>query len=274
MKEKPKRLPPTRNTLRELYLKSGNRCSFSGCNKVLFNAKGVFVAQICHIEAAEPGGERFNADQTNEQRRHASNLTLMCYDHHVETNNVEQFPTAKMKRFKAEHEKKFSDVVGSMLETISDQTDFADVVLAENLKKLNRTLEWKHSKAELEYVIKDVNGVAKRIKKIPLSARELFLVIVKRGEECRVPLTIEISDAEVRLATGQSVQTIRELISVLDSHGFVFDNGINDFGVPMVGVSQLEYSWSIWNDLKYFCEVEKIDIAEIIIGLDFSVLDD
>lgn len=274
MKEIPKRLSPTRNTLRELYLKSGNRCSFSGCNKVLFNAKGIFVAQICHIEAAEPGGERFNADQTNEQRRHASNLTLMCYDHHIETNNVDQFPTAKMKRFKAEHEKRFSDVVGLMLEQISDQTNLADMVLAANLKKLNRTLGWQHSKAELEYVLKDVEGIAKRIKKIPLSARELFLVIVKRGEECRVPLTIEISVVEVKLATGQSVQTIRELISVLDSHGFTFENGTNDFGVPMVGVSQLESSWSIWNDLKCFCEAEEIDIAEIIIGLDFSVLDE
>ena len=42
----------------------------------------------------------------------------------------------------------------------------------------------------------------------------------------------------------------------------------------MVGVSQLESSWSIWNDLKCFCEAEEIDIAEIIIGLDFSVLDE
>lgn len=55
MPEIPKRLAPTRDTVRELYLKSGNRCAFPGCNKALFNAKGVFVGHICHIEAAEPG---------------------------------------------------------------------------------------------------------------------------------------------------------------------------------------------------------------------------
>jgi hypothetical protein len=58
--EKPKRLTPTKDTLRELYLKSGNRCAFPGCHKALFNSKGVFVGQICHIEAAESGGQRFN----------------------------------------------------------------------------------------------------------------------------------------------------------------------------------------------------------------------
>lgn len=37
MAETPKRLAPTRDTLRELYLKSGNRCAFPECKKALFN---------------------------------------------------------------------------------------------------------------------------------------------------------------------------------------------------------------------------------------------
>jgi hypothetical protein len=82
MEEKAKRLTPTSDTLRELFLKSGNLCSFPGCPQLMMNLEGVFIAQICHIEAAEEGGERFNQNMTNEQRRSAANLMLMCYEHH------------------------------------------------------------------------------------------------------------------------------------------------------------------------------------------------
>lgn len=46
---------------------------------------GNFIGQICHIEAAEEGGERFNPNMTNEERRAFDNLMLMCYEHHVVT---------------------------------------------------------------------------------------------------------------------------------------------------------------------------------------------
>jgi hypothetical protein len=55
---KAKRKAPDKDTLRELYLKSGNQCAFPACTRVMLNKDGVFVGQICHIEAAEEGGER------------------------------------------------------------------------------------------------------------------------------------------------------------------------------------------------------------------------
>ncbi len=84
--EEVKRLPPITDTLRRLYAVSGNQCSFSGCIKPMYNNKGNFVGQICHIFAAMPRGERFDALITNEQRRNFDNLMLICYDHHIETN--------------------------------------------------------------------------------------------------------------------------------------------------------------------------------------------
>lgn len=78
MAEPVKRLTPEKETLRELYLKSGNLCMFPECTERMINANGVFIGQVCHIEAAEDGGERFNEKQTNEERRHFSNLMLMC----------------------------------------------------------------------------------------------------------------------------------------------------------------------------------------------------
>ncbi len=94
MKQKPKRLTPTPETLRELFLKSGNLCAYSDCDRLMTNADRVFIGQVCHIEAAEPNGERFNPSMTNEQRRAGSNLLLMCYEHHTITNDVRKFPVA------------------------------------------------------------------------------------------------------------------------------------------------------------------------------------
>lgn len=50
------RMAPTKKTLRELYLRSGNQCAFPGCTAGMIDSNGDFVGQICHIEAAEEKG--------------------------------------------------------------------------------------------------------------------------------------------------------------------------------------------------------------------------
>jgi hypothetical protein len=97
MAETVKRLQPKGEVLRELYLRSGNVCAFPDCERLMLNREGVFVGQLCHIEAAEEGGERFNKLMTNEDRRAFKNLILMCYDHHTVTNDVEEPCRHRMK---------------------------------------------------------------------------------------------------------------------------------------------------------------------------------
>src|SRR5579859_4942500 len=89
--EKARRLAPSSDTLRELFLKSGNLCAFPGCGRLMMNVEGVFIGQVCHIEAAEEAGERFNGAMTNEDRRASANLILMCYEHHQVTNDVDKY---------------------------------------------------------------------------------------------------------------------------------------------------------------------------------------
>src|SRR5437879_11220425 len=93
--EEVKRLQPKPEVLRELFLKSGNLCAFPGCNHLIMDPDGVFIGQLCHIEAAEKGGERFNPNQTNEDRRALDNLVLFCYEHHAVTNDAQEFPVAR-----------------------------------------------------------------------------------------------------------------------------------------------------------------------------------
>ncbi len=113
---KAKRKSPDKDTLRELYLKSGNQCAFPDCTRVMLNKDGIFVSQICHIEAAEDGGERFNPAMSDEERAAFPNLMLMCYEHHVITNDVDMYPVPVLQAMKAEHEAKFTDPAQAILD--------------------------------------------------------------------------------------------------------------------------------------------------------------
>lgn len=101
------RLTPKKDTLRALFAKSGNQCTFPACNHLLINHKNQLIGEVCHIEAAEEGGERYNPNQTDEERRDYSNLILLCHEHHVETNDINEFTVDKLKEMKRLHENKY-----------------------------------------------------------------------------------------------------------------------------------------------------------------------
>ena len=99
--EIPKRLDPTSETLKSLFLKSGNECAFPDCENNMFNGK--YIGQVCHIEDAMPG-DRYNPNNSNEQNREESNLMLMCYEHHVKTNGIENYSVDDLQQMKQNHE--------------------------------------------------------------------------------------------------------------------------------------------------------------------------
>ena len=101
------RLAPKTETLRALFARSGNQCAFPGCPQPLVNAKHKFVGQVCHIEAAMPGAQRYNANSNDENRRSYGNLLLFCYPHHIETNDVEEYPVERLINIKNDHERLF-----------------------------------------------------------------------------------------------------------------------------------------------------------------------
>lgn len=98
------RLTPKTDVMRALFARSGNQCAFPGCTQPLINERNLFIAQMCHIEAALPDGERYNPDQTDEDRRGYDNIVLLCYPHHIETNDTSVYTTEKLRRIKFEHE--------------------------------------------------------------------------------------------------------------------------------------------------------------------------
>lgn len=71
-----------------LLARTGNQCSFPGCNMELITSDGTPIAEICHIEAISEGGPRYNPERkTNPEasrKRIADldNLIVLCPTHH------------------------------------------------------------------------------------------------------------------------------------------------------------------------------------------------
>lgn len=107
-KDIPRRLTPKMDVLRVLFAKSGNQCAFPGCkHEVVSDAgtqKATLVTQVCHIRGALPTSPRFDYKMTNEERRQGENLLLLCYKHHVLTDNVELYDEDSLVDMKKNHE--------------------------------------------------------------------------------------------------------------------------------------------------------------------------
>jgi len=115
------RKTPTASTIKYLLALSGNECAFPDCDHKLFNSEGTYISQLCHIEAAEIGGERYNKQQTDEERRSASNLIFMCHAHHKVTDNIDKYTVEVLKDIKKKHESKFINNTYSVRDEQVDQ---------------------------------------------------------------------------------------------------------------------------------------------------------
>ncbi len=93
--------------LKKLFSLSGNLCAFPDCKDTLVNEDGNLIGQVCHIEAAEEGGERFNPKMTDDERAGFYNLVIFCANHHLTTNEVAKYPVDTLKEMKKHHESKF-----------------------------------------------------------------------------------------------------------------------------------------------------------------------
>lgn len=280
MTEIVKRLAPITETLREIFLKSGNICAFPGCGTLNMTEDGTFIAQICHIEAAEEGGERFNPLMSNEQRRQASNLMILCYPHHVETNNVSRFRVSDMKDMKKLHENKFSHPERAMLEQIKDWTELSVATIPKNMKKyaeMVEGLDGNHLAGSLVELAAYVN----EFQRIPIEVRKFFSTVLKRVQAMRNyrvvrksnlgdPIAIHLNALIGPLRLTEA--SIRSKLIELESYELVWIE-IDDWQVEWVRICDISSGWQ-WNELYNFCDYLSIfDLDTFAVDLDFARLD-
>lgn len=74
---------------------------------VMVKGQPVTNLEIAHIYAAHPDGPRYRADMTDAERRHASNVILLCTKHHMFIDKVRpgKYPAEVLTKWKADREK-------------------------------------------------------------------------------------------------------------------------------------------------------------------------
>ncbi|WP_411818664.1 hypothetical protein [Hyphococcus sp. DH-69] len=101
------RKAPVKDTVRNLFARSGNRCAYPECQAPLIEDDGLFVGQIVHIHAAEAGGPRFDPLMSDEDRRSLNNLIVLCYPHHKRVDTKPYASAEDLQEIKKRHERSF-----------------------------------------------------------------------------------------------------------------------------------------------------------------------
>jgi hypothetical protein len=285
--EAARRLQPKREILRELFLKSGNLCAYPGCSKLMMNSAGVFVGQICHIEAAEAGGPRFNQAMSNEERRSFANLMLMCYDHHQITNDTDTYSVERLRQYKANQERVFSRPDRAMLNTLTDWTTSVVPTTPQNLRRLLRVETGEEvnddTQAMLSEGVEEMAAYIDRFRRAPLTVRRFVGSIAERINRMKDSPAVGTGTQSARIllqdlagAFNISKTAMMELARQLEHYnlGSVDELFIGDDSYPAVRIAGLPSGWDIWLSIAIFCEREHEPLSVFTEDLDFSRLDD
>ena len=146
----------------------------------MMNHDGVFIGQVCHIETAEAGGPRFNPGMTNEERRAASNLVLMCYEHHKVIDDESTYTTQRLTEIKQEHERRFSAAHLAILQRLTYRTTTNEPQLGRNLGRMNEVLELGLFDGDLQYSVTEINAHVETLRNIPTDVRAFIGAVANR----------------------------------------------------------------------------------------------
>lgn len=293
MVEVVKRLKPTGETLRRLYAYSGNMCAFPGCYHLMLDPGGKFIGQVCHIEAAMPEGERFNSGMTNEGRRHFDNLMLLCYPHHIETNDIYKYSVSALKDMKSRHERMFSEdiVIKTILDQLKDYTkdnSFTEVNNLNNFFKIiNPNDKYGRTVEMVEDDVQAFNLSIKRYLTLTPFSKRIFVYGIQRSHHphglCRLDedrLYVDFREVCRMLGRYDNDGEIWSSISEIEAQGLMHRTGvyisedIEEMRHVYTKISSIDdYDENIWLLLKKYCELSEIDLIHYLEVLDFSDLD-
>jgi hypothetical protein len=102
--------------LRILYQRSGNRCAFPSCAKILIQPESpadnpIASSEVAHIVGTKGARSHYLIPEGDKDRY--ANLILLCEEHHHLVDALEQeYPVEKLRQIKEEHEALMTDATG------------------------------------------------------------------------------------------------------------------------------------------------------------------
>ncbi|MBL8607176.1 MAG: hypothetical protein JNL38_07640, partial [Myxococcales bacterium] len=240
-----------------------------------------FIGQVCHIEAAQKGGERFNDAMSDEDRRAFENLMLMCYEHHVATDDVDKYPVATLRKFKADHERRFSSPERAILATLKDWTTAETPQPPKNLRRANRVLNWKNGTDELAEMVQSLGEYINTFGRVPMSVRSFLGKVAERAHRLgKSPAVstlrgVRVACSDLEAAFQMSPETVARQAEQLAMYelGGIDSLDIDGRAAPAVLIRERD-GWSIWRELAKFCASEPVPMEAFTEELDFSSLDE
>ncbi|MCI5150705.1 MAG: hypothetical protein D3916_15200, partial [Candidatus Electrothrix sp. MAN1_4] len=116
------RISPTPSTTKKLFALSGNACANPQCKNKLIESD-VVLGEICHIEAAEENGPRYNHNSNDEDRRSFLNLILLCEKcHKIIDSDEDSYPVTLLTSWKETHENKFKNSAFSVSDELVEKS--------------------------------------------------------------------------------------------------------------------------------------------------------
>lgn len=226
-----KRLKPRTDTLRELYIFSGNMCAMPDCKTLLIDEYGTWIGEVAHIYAASNGGPRANTSLSQEERRDAENLILLCRNCHRKIDDkVEQYPAEILIKIKERHEDPYRKGL--------EQAELKDCMDEYTPKLPNSFGAWGITPSDEEYedARKSLAQVADRLSKVPPDTRDFLAKCIKRssarqsraGNEELEVLIAEIKGSLSRVGIRISNDELRNHVHILEKYDFAYYEEIDD----------------------------------------------
>lgn len=275
-----KRLQPSAQTLRQLYILSGNMCAMPDCTTLLIDKDGTWIGEVAHIYAASDGGPRANSSLSSEDRRKFENLILLCSKCHKRIDfDVEQYPAKKLFQIKEEHEGPYRKGL--------EQAELKDC-MDEYTPKLPDSLgAWGIMRSDEEYedARKSLKNVTDRLAKVPTDTRDFLAKCLKRSSERRPSarnpefevLTAEIKESLSKVGIRISNNDIRNHVQILYKYDFAYYEEIDDL-TEHRELIVLKDEGSVLSTARSIAEDEQavtseghpITLETILVRLDFS----
>ena len=277
--ETTRRLKPKAETLRKLFLLSGNECAMKNCKTVLIDRKGTMVGEVAHIAAAMPDGERFDPQMTNEERREFKNLMLLCASHHAEVDGKGSgYSVVELRKIKAKHEKRFHAAENTILKRF--ETQFPDATDEVSPTKPRTFTAYQEAvgdeylaDGDVEVAVRDFNIFVEKLAVVPPKYRDFMCSIIKR---CDILNTWQFALAsvpcdDVESALGISARKLKTLADGLERYGIggLNEDADNRWTVDLVNPSDLVG----WADIITFCKASDINLEYFAIDVQFGKLD-
>jgi len=269
-----KRLNPTDKTRRELFLLSRNECAFPDCSRKMVDEYNHYIGKICHIEAANTGGERFNPNQTNEERRDISNLVLMCGTHHDITNNVLNYPVSVMQNIKKNHES--LSLNSSTVATTNIFIDaFTDLCLSNSIEFPHNYKRLNLSECESKFFI-EAKKLIEIFVNLPSSTRAFYAHALRNSYCDEIWLSFDPRELITRLHIDS--QTLNNHVAILQRFNLLSD--LNNEEYPLV--VRYHFRGQDYEDqqiyflylLKKYCEDKPYVLLDMFENLNFILLDE